>query len=149
VNDFDNVDILLVEDNSSDAEMTMRALRRSNFNHRLFWVKDGVEALDFIRCREAYQTRDAHEALRVVLLDLKMPRLNGLDVLRELKSHPDTQRIPIVVMTSSNQDRDIAECYRLGANGFVTKPVQVEAFSAAVMQVGAYWLTLNHAPGQL
>ncbi len=148
MNDFDNVDILLVEDNTSDAEMTMRALRKGKFNYRLFWVKDGVEALDFIRCREAYKTRNAHEALRVVLLDLKMPRLNGLDVLRELKSQSDTQQIPIVVLTSSNQDRDISACYRLGANAFVTKPVQVEAFSAAVTQLGDFWLNLNQSPAQ-
>jgi len=144
--DFDNIDILLVEDNTSDAEMTMRAFRKAQTMRRLFWVKDGVEALEFIRCEGAYEGRNPHDPLKVVLLDLKMPRLNGLDVLRELKSDAATRMLPVVIMTSSNHDRDISECYRLGGNGFVTKPVQVEEFSAAVTQVSRFWLDLNQAP---
>lgn len=146
MNDFENVEILLVEDNPHDAEMTMRALRKGNFTNKLFWVKDGVEALDFIRCSGAYETRDATQPLKLVLLDLKMPRLTGLDVLRELKSVPETSMIPVVIMTSSNQDRDVAESYRLGVNGFVTKPVQFAAFSETVADIGTFWLLVNQAP---
>jgi two-component system response regulator len=146
VREFDNIDVLLVEDNPSDAEMTMRAFRKAQTNRRLFWVKDGVEALEFIRCEGEYAARNPHDPLKVVLLDLKMPRLNGLDVLRELKSDSATSKLPVVIMTSSNHDRDISECYRLGGNGYVTKPVQVEAFSEAVAQVGRYWLDVNQSP---
>jgi two-component system response regulator len=124
----------------------MRAFRKAQTNRRLFWVKDGVEALEFIRCEGEYAARNPHDPLKVVLLDLKMPRLNGLDVLRELKSDSATSKLPVVIMTSSNHDRDISECYRLGGNGYVTKPVQVEAFSEAVAQVGRYWLDVTPSP---
>lgn len=144
--EFDDVEILLVEDNAYDAEMTMRALRKSNFVNQMHWVKDGVEALDFIRCTGDYIDREPHNMLKLVLLDLKTPRLNGLDVTRALKSDSKTQKIPIVVMTSSSEDRDIAECYRLGVNGYVTKPVQFQAFSEAVARIGFYWLMINAGP---
>ena len=146
MNDFEHVEVLLVEDNQFDAEMTIRAFKKGNFNNKLFWVKDGVEALEFIRCTGPFSGRDASHWPRIVLLDLKMPRLNGIDVLRELKGDPDTMKIPIVVMTSSDQDRDITESYRLGVNGYVTKPVQVDAFIEAVNRIGAFWLGLNLAP---
>lgn len=146
MSDFENVEILLVEDNPNDAEMTMRALRKGNFSNKLFWVKDGVEALDFIRGTGPYAARDQSQPLKLVLLDLKMPRLDGIDVLRELKASAATKSIPIVVMTSSNQDRDITQTYTLGANGFVTKPVQFDAFSKVVVQIGMYWLLANQAP---
>lgn len=146
MNDYDDIDILLVEDNSSDAEMTMRALKRGTVPSRLYWVKDGVEALDFIRCADAFEQRDPQHHLKLVLLDLKMPRLDGIDVLRALKSDPITKRIPIVILTSSNLDRDIDEAYRLGANGFVTKPVQFDQFSTVVASIGLFWLTTNQAP---
>jgi CheY-like chemotaxis protein len=146
MNDFDDVDILLVEDNASDAELTMRALAKGNTPNRLFWVKDGVEALEFIRCTGDFELRDRHHDLKVIVLDLKMPRLDGLDVLRELKSDPSTQKIPIVIMTSSDQDRDIAEAYDLGVNGFVTKPVQLGEFSSAVSSIGRFWLETNRSP---
>jgi two-component system response regulator len=144
--DFDGIDILLVEDNSMDAEMTMRALRKSQVANRLYWVRDGVEGLAFIRCEGPFAERDRRHDLKLVLLDLKMPRIGGLEVLREIKTDVATMRIPVVVMTSSNQDRDIAESYRLGCNGFVTKPVQFEAFRAAVEEIGKYWLEINRAP---
>jgi CheY-like chemotaxis protein len=146
VNDFDNVDILLVEDNASDAELTMRALNKGNIPFRLFWVKDGVEALEFIRCAGRFEFRERERELRVILLDLKMPRLDGLDVLRELKGDAHTKALPIVVMTSSNQERDIAEAYGLGVNGFVTKPVQLAEFSSVVASIGRFWLETNQAP---
>ncbi len=146
MNDFDEIDILLVEDNASDAEMTMRALTKVSLRNRLYWVRDGVEALDFIRCTGAFAQRNRHRDLKVVLLDLKMPRLDGLDVLRELKADPATKKIPIVIMSSSNQDRDVAETYGLGVNGFVTKPVQYIEFSQVVANIGEFWLATNRAP---
>jgi len=142
---YDDIDILLVEDSDTDAEMTIRALRRSNFLNRLYWVRDGVEALDFIMCRGEFSERDPQQMPKVLLLDLKMPRLSGIEVLRELKSQPETRAIPVVVMTSSNQDRDIAECYRLGVNSYVTKPVQFASFSEAIANIGMYWLMVNEA----
>jgi CheY-like chemotaxis protein len=146
VSDFDDVEILLVEDNHNDAEMTMRALKKSNFLNKLLWVEDGVEALDFIRCAGKYEGRDPRELPKLVLLDLKMPRLDGLDVLRALKSSDDTRRIPIVVMTSSNQERDLAESYRLGVNGYVSKPIQFPDLVDAVARIGMYWLLVNQVP---
>jgi two-component system, response regulator len=146
MSDFDDVEILLVEDNPHDAEMTMRALKKSNFINRLYWVKDGVEALEFLHCSGAYEDRDPAEIPKLMLLDLKMPRLDGLDVLRALKGDERTRAIPIVVMTSSNRDRDIAESYQLGVNGYVTKPVQFASFVEAVAQIGLYWLCVNRAP---
>jgi CheY-like chemotaxis protein len=146
LNDFDGVDILLVEDNAQDAEMTMRALKKAANHTRIYWVMDGVEALDFVRCRGAFAGRDRRQDVKLVLLDLKMPRLDGIDVLRDLKADPETKKIPIVIMTSSNSERDITATYELGVNGFVTKPVQVTEFSAVVGEIGIFWLTVNRAP---
>jgi CheY-like chemotaxis protein len=134
VADFENIELLLVEDSANDAEMTMRALRKGRLLNKVFWVKDGIEALDFVRCTGAFATRDP----------LQLPK----HVLRELKSDPKTSAIPIVIMTSSNQDRDVAESYRLGVNGYVTKPVQLASFMDAVAQIGMYWLLTNQRPIQ-
>ncbi len=144
--DFDEVDILLVEDNPNDAELTKRALTKGNVTKRLFWVKDGVEALDFVRCTGDFEMRDRQHDLKVIVLDLKMPRLDGLDVLRALKEDTKTQKIPIVIMTSSDQDRDIDAAYALGANGFVTKPVTLPEFSSAVATIGRFWVETNRSP---
>jgi CheY-like chemotaxis protein len=144
--DYDNIELLLVEDSEHDAEMTIRALRRGHLTNKLFWVKDGTEALDFVRCQGAFSGRNPRELPKLVLLDLKMPLLGGIEVLRELKADPKTSDIPIVVMTSSNQDRDVTESYRLGVNGYVTKPVQLAAFMEAVAQIGMYWLQTNQRP---
>jgi two-component system, response regulator len=146
MNDFDDIEILLVEDNHNDAEMTMRALKKSNFLNKLFWVQDGVEALDFIRRTGAYESRNPHQFPKLILLDLKMPRLDGLDVLRELKGDERTRAIPIVVMTSSNQERDLVESYRLGVNGYITKPIQFADLVDAVAKIGMYWLLVNLVP---
>jgi CheY-like chemotaxis protein len=140
-----DVDVLLVEDNEQDAEMTLRALKKSTFAGNVVWAKDGVEALDYIFCRGEFATRDPLQQIRLILLDLKMPRLNGHDVLRAMKSDERTKSIPIVVMTSSNEERDIAESYQLGVNAYVTKPVQVAAFTETVEQIGAFWLRANQA----
>ena len=146
MNDYDHIEILLVEDNEHDAEMTMRALRKSNFLNELYWVKDGVEALDFIYCRGSYESRNPEELPKLMLLDLKMPRLDGHDVLRQLKSDERTRALPVVVMTSSNEDRDVFESYQLGVNGYVTKPVQFSEFTQAVAKIGMYWLLVNRIP---
>lgn len=147
MSEFDEVEILLVEDNRQDAEMTIRALKKCSILNKLYWAKDGVEALDFIRAQGAYAGRDPEKFPKLILLDLKMPRLDGLDVLRALKSDSKTRRIPIVAMTSSNQERDVAESYRLGVNGYVTKPVQFASFMETVANIGMYWLFVNQTPG--
>ena len=146
MNDFSDVEVLLIEDNHADAEMTMRALDRANFLNKVYWVHDGVEALDFVRCTGSYVGRDCTQRPKLILLDLNMPRLSGLSVLRALKSGVHTSTIPIVVMTSSDQDHDIAESYRLGVNGFVNKPVEFASFVEAVSRIGMYWLMVNQAP---
>jgi CheY-like chemotaxis protein len=146
VTDFDDVEILLVEDNRHDAELMMRALKRANFSNKLQWVHDGVEALEFIRGGGAFAGRDTLRLPKLVLLDLKMPRLNGLDVLRQLKSDGATRSIPIVVLTSSNESRDIEESYQLGVNGYVIKPIQFADLTAAVEKIGTYWLLVNEVP---
>ena len=146
MNDFADVEVLLVEDNQNDAEMTMRVLDRANFLNKVYWVHDGAEALEFVRCTGSYESRDCDQRLKLILLDLNMPRLSGLEVLRELKASERTCTIPIVVMTSSNRDHDVAESYRLGVNGFVTKPVQFASFVESVSRIGMYWLMVNQAP---
>jgi two-component system response regulator len=146
MSDFDAVQILLVEDNSNDAEMAMRALKKSNFLNKLHWVQDGVEALDFIRCTGQYESRDRTEIPKLILLDLKMPRLDGLDVLRALKSDAGTRSIPIVVMTSSSQERDLAESYHLGVNGYVPKPIKFPELVDIMTKIGMYWLLVNRVP---
>ena len=146
MNDYDNVEILLVEDNPNDAEMLMRALRKHNFLNRLFWVRDGAEALDFLRCTGAYAERNPAELPKLVLLDLKMPKVGGLDVLRYIKSDETSRTVPVLMVTSSNEERDVVECYQLGANGFVVKPVEFSNFTEAVAKIGMYWLMVNRAP---
>ncbi len=143
MNEFDGVEVLLVEDNVHDAELTMRALKKGNLNNKLCWVKDGVEALEFIAATGAYTSRDARELPRLILLDLKMPRLSGLEVLRKLKADERTQSIPVVVMTSSNQERDLKDCYDLGVNGYVTKPIGLEELTVVVAKIGMFWLLVN------
>jgi len=143
---FDNVEVLLVEDNRADAELVMRALKKSSFHHKLLWVQDGVEALEFFGSTGAFAGRDPRQLPKLVLLDLKMPRLNGVDVLREIKNDERTRPVPVVVMTSSNQNRDLAECYRLGVNGYVTKPIQFADLTEAVARIGTYWLLVNQVP---
>jgi two-component system, response regulator len=146
VNDYDGVEILLVEDNRQDAEMAMRALTKGNFLNKVCWVQDGVEALEFLRCTGIYESRDPSQMPKLMLLDLKMPRLDGLDVLREVKANERTRAIPVVVMTSSNQERDVTESYRLGVNGYVAKPMQFTEFVEAVARIGMYWLLVNRVP---
>lgn len=140
------VDILLVEDNPHDAELTIRALKKHNLANHLFTVEDGAEALDFIFCRGKYATRELSHSPKVVLLDLKLPKVSGLEVLRALKQDEKTRLIPVVVVTSSREDPDIKTAYALGANSYVVKPVDFDAFAESVSSLGLYWLLVNQPP---
>lgn len=140
------VEILMAEDNPKDAEMTQRALRKVNFGNRLLWVKDGAEALDYLFCRGAYAGRDPLQPPKLVLLDIKMPKVDGIEVLRQVKGDPRLRVIPIVVMTSSNEERDVVESYRLGVNSYIVKPVDFSAFLDVVAKIGLYWILTNRVP---
>ncbi|AFZ26730.1 response regulator with CheY-like receiver domain and winged-helix DNA-binding domain [Cylindrospermum stagnale PCC 7417] len=137
------ISIVLVEDNPADAELAMRALRRSRIGNQIQWLQDGAEALDFLFCRGDYAHRTMTNQPKVILLDLKLPKVNGLEVLRQLKSDPRTQTIPVVVLTSSAEDRDVIESYQLGVNSYIVKPVDCEQFNHAVQQLGFYWVLFN------
>jgi two-component system response regulator len=139
------VDILLVEDSDEDAELTIRALTRKRLANQLHRVVDGVEALDFLNGTGDYADRPT-ETPKLVLLDLKLPKVDGLEVLRQIKSAPRTQSIPVCVLTSSREDRDLIESYRLGVNSYIVKPVDFENFVAAARELGTYWLLLNQTP---
>jgi len=144
MNDQDIVEVLLVEDNPQDAELTIRALSRHNLANRLVHVEDGAEALDFLFGRGRYEGRQIGISPRVVLLDLKLPKVNGLEVLRSMKNDPGLQTIPVVMVTSSAEQPDVRAAYYLGANGYVIKPVKFEAFMEAMSRVGIYWVMVNH-----
>jgi two-component system response regulator len=146
MSDIAQVEILLVEDNPADAEMTLRALRRNNLANRVHWVKDGQEALDFMFGSGEYAARAASIPPRLVMLDIKMPKVDGIEVLRRLKAEPATRAVPVVVMTSSNEERDVVESYRLGVNSYIVKPVGFDAFLEIVAKIGMYWVLTNRAP---
>jgi two-component system response regulator len=145
---FENVEILLVEDNPTDAELTMRALKKKNLANNLVWVKDGVEALDFIFSRGQYQSR-GNLAPKLILLDLKLPKVDGIEVLRTLKADAKTRTVPVVMLTSSHEERDIVESYKLGVNSYIVKPVDFDKFVEMVSQVGLYWSLVNKVPQDL
>ncbi len=140
------VEILLAEENPNDVELTLHALRRHNLANRIHVVRDGAEALEFISCTGAYAHRDIAHGLKVMLLDLKLPLVDGLDVLQRVKGDPRTRMLPVVVLTSSREERDIVESYRLGVNSYITKPVDFEQFTAAMRTLGMYWVLLNQPP---
>ena len=138
--------ILLVEDNPDDEALTLRALKKHNIGNKVFVVRDGAEALDFLFCTGAYANRDPHDVPQVTLLDLKLPKVDGLEVLRSLRADERTRLLPVVILTSSNEEHDRIEGYKNGANSFVRKPVDFNQFVEAVRQLGLYWLVLNEAP---
>jgi len=140
------VEILLVEDNPRDAELTLRALKKRHLANHLVWVKDGAEALDYIFGAGTNAGPTPNHTPRVILLDLKLPKVDGLEVLRRLKGDDRTKSIPVVVLTSSREERDVVESYRLGVNSYIVKPVDFDKFAEAVVELGLYWLLLNQPP---
>lgn len=141
------VEILLVEDNLDDVELTLHALKRHNVANHVEVVRDGAEALEFIFCTGAYGDRDIENSPKLILLDLRLPKVAGLEVLRRVKGDPRTRAVPVVVLSSSRQEPDIAKCYKLGVNSYIIKPVDFEQFTDAVRQLGLYWMLLNVPPG--
>ena len=135
--------VLLVEDNPDDLELARLAFERGRFANTIDVARDGAEALDRVFCTGAYNDRDPADAPRLVLLDIKLPLVDGIDVLREIKGHERTRHIPVVMLTSSAEDRDLHACYELGANSYIVKPVDMEQFLKAVQNIGLYWLMLN------
>jgi len=142
----DEIDLLLVEDNDDDMELALHALRRERLANKIFVARDGEEALDFLFCRGEFAHRTFAHPPKLVLLDLKLPKVDGIEVLRQVKAEERTRSIPVVVMTSSKEERDIVNGYSLGANSFIQKPVDFDQFRNTVSQVGLYWMLVNQAP---
>ena len=140
------VEILLVEDNPNDVELSLHALRKNNLANNIHVVRDGEEALDFLFCRGVYQGRDTGLTPKVVFLDLKLPKVDGLEVLRQIRADDRLRTLPVVIMTSSREERDVVAGYRLGINSYIVKPVEFDQFTEAVRQFGCYWLLLNQPP---
>ena len=140
------VEILLVEDNPNDVELTLRALKKHNLANKVHVVKDGAEALEYIFANGSYAHRKIEDHPKLILLDLKLPKVDGLEVLRRIKSDERTKVIPVVVLTSSKEERDLTESYRLGVNSYITKPVDFDKFVESVSELGLYWLLLNELP---
>jgi two-component system response regulator len=140
------VEILLVEDNPNDAELTLRALKKNHLTNEIHWVMDGAEALDYLYARGPYADRNRFDIPKLVILDLKLPKVDGLEVLRIIKSDESLRKIPVTVLTSSKEERDIVASYQLGANSFIVKPVDFTKFIEAVKELGMYWLLLNEPP---
>lgn len=143
------VELLLVEDNVEDVELTLRALKKHNFSNRILVVRDGAEALDFIFGSGKYSDRHPRNGPKVILLDLKLPKVDGFEVLRRIKSDQRSRAIPVVVLTSSREERDIVESYSLGVNSYIVKPVDFDKFVQSVSELGLYWLLLNEPPPEI
>ncbi len=141
----DAVEILLVEDNPADVELTLLALRKNRLANRIHVVRDGEEALDFLFCRGVYSDRSFDQPPKLILLDLKLPKVDGMTVLRQIKNDPHTRAIPTIVLTSSNQEKDLVQSYQLGTNSYIQKPVDFDQFRDTVKQLGLYWLLVNQA----
>jgi CheY-like chemotaxis protein len=146
MDDINAIEVLLVEDNADDLDMVLRALRQAKLTNRIQVARDGVEALDFVFCEGAHAERKMSSILKVILLDLKLPRMDGHDVLKRIKGDQRTKLIPVVILTSSKEQRDVIESYQLGVNSYVVKPVDFAGFVAAVRELGMYWLLLNQPP---
>jgi len=140
------VELLLVDDSETDAELCIRTLRKNHLSNAITWVKDGEQALDFLFGRGKFAARGVEHPPKVVLLDLRLPKVDGLEVLRQVRADERLKTVPVVVLSSSKEDRDILESYRLGANGYVSKPVEFNEFSDAVTKLGLYWLLVNKPP---
>ncbi len=140
------IEILFIEDNPHEAELTIRSLKKHNLANRLKHIADGPEALDFIFSQGIYADRKESQNPKLILLDLKLPKMSGLEILRQIKTNEQTKTIPVVVLTSSKEEMDVAESYRLGANSYIVKPVNFESLNEAVKQLGLYWLLLNQNP---
>lgn len=143
---YDAIEILFAEDTMEDAILTIRALTKSGLTNKLHHVKDGAEALDFVYCRGDFESRNRSQHPKMILLDLKMPKVSGMEVLDKIKSDPEMKSIPIVILTSSKEDPDIKKCYDLGANSYIVKPVDSDNFFQAMKELGLYWMVLNQAP---
>jgi CheY-like chemotaxis protein len=138
--------ILIVEDNPDDEALTLRALKKNQIGNEVFVVRDGAEALDFLFCMGTYSDRDPRDRPQVILLDLKLPKVDGLEVLRRVRADPSTRTLPVVILTSSNEEQDIVNSYLIGVNSYIRKPVDFHQFSDAILQLGLYWLVLNEPP---
>ena len=146
MSDTHEVEILIVEDNQDDLDMTLRALHKANLANRIQVANDGAEALDFIFCQGAHAGRRMEDRPRLILLDIKLPKIDGMGVLKRIKNDPRTKTIPVVMLTSSREQRDVLESYNLGVNSYIVKPVEFDSFMAAVRELGMYWLLLNQPP---
>lgn len=146
MNEPNIVEILLVEDNPEDLELTLRALRTANLGNHISVARDGAEAIEFIFCEGPHSGRKIEDTPKIILLDLKLPKIDGLEVLRRVKSDPRTKHIPVVVLTSSKEQSDVVNSYNLGVNSYIVKPVNFEGFTDAVQKLGMYWLLLNQPP---
>ena len=146
MNQTDFIEILLVEDSADDAELAVRALKESAISNEIHVVVDGAQALDFLFCEGAYVHRNIQEPPKVVLLDVKLPKIDGLEVLARLRADPRTRLLPVVLLTSSQEQADIIEGYKLGANAYIVKPIDFQQFTSAIQQIGYFWAVLNQAP---
>jgi two-component system, response regulator len=143
---MDDKMILLVEDNADDEALTLRALKKNNVGNKVVVVRDGAEALEFLFCTGAYADRDPRDKPQVILLDLKLPKVDGMEVLRRVRAEPSTRTLPVVILTSSKEEQDVVNSYLMGVNSYVRKPVDFIQFVEAIRQLGLYWLVLNEAP---
>ena len=146
MNTPNQTEILLVEDSQDDLDMTLRALRKANMANHIEIARDGAEALDFIFCEGAHAARKIENIPKLIMLDLKLPKIDGMEVLRRIKGDPRTKMIPVVMLTSSKEQKDVIESYGLGTNSYIVKPVDFESFAEAVQRLGMYWLLLNQPP---
>lgn len=146
MSNFEKIDILLVEDNPYDAELSLRALQKKKLANKVEWVQDGADALDFIFSKGIYAHRVQDEPLKLILLDIKLPKVSGIDVLRKIKEDPVARSIPVVMLTSSAEGQDLSECYQLGVNSYIVKPVDFESFQEEVEKAGFYWMLVNRVP---